>query len=91
MLLVHHDCDHCAAAVPQYVAEYGGGGGSGAGGGEERLAVIEMPPFGDAGDPPPWELPSTVLSGRLDQTRDWFATTPVVLLIKDGIVISGNG
>jgi hypothetical protein len=26
----------------------------------------------------------------LDQTRDRFATTPVVLLIKDGIIISGQ-
>jgi hypothetical protein len=26
VLLVHHDCDHCAAAVPKYVAEFGGSG-----------------------------------------------------------------
>jgi hypothetical protein len=49
-----------------------------------------MPPFGDAADPPPWQLPPSVLSGRLDQTRDWFATTPVALVVKDGIVISAK-
>jgi hypothetical protein len=81
VLLVHNDCDDCAAAVPRYVAACGR---------EPRLAVIEMPPFGDAVDPPPWQLPSFVLSGRLDQSRDWFATTPVALLVKDGIVISGK-
>jgi len=93
ILLVHHDCEHCAAAVPRYVAaverqkDEARGQNADA---EPRLAVIEMPPFADAGDPPPWQLPSTVLSGRLDQSRDWFATTPVALLIKDGIVISGK-
>jgi hypothetical protein len=90
VLLVHHDCDHCAAAVPRYVAEYGGGRGSEVGGRNARLAVIEMPPFGGATDPPPWQLPPSVLSGRLDQTRDWFATTPVALQVKAGIVIAGK-
>ena len=99
VLLVHHDCDHCAAAVPRYVAEYGGPLSPPAYNlrpptpdllPPPHLAVIEMPPFADAGDPPPWQLPPTVLSGRLDGTRDWFATTPVVLGIRDGIVISGK-
>jgi hypothetical protein len=54
------------------------------------LAVIEMPPFADATDPPPWQLPPSVLSGHLDQRRDWFATAPVAFLIKDGIVISAT-
>jgi len=90
VLLVHHDCDHCAAAVPKYVAEYGGGRGSEVGGREEHLAVVEIPPFGDGSDPLPWQLPSTVLSGRLDQTRDWFATTPVAIRVKDGVVISAK-
>jgi hypothetical protein len=90
VLLVHHDCDHCAAAVPRYVAEYGGSRRSEATGREERLAVIEMPPFADAADPPPWQVPPSVLSGRLDQTRDWFATTPVALSIKDGLILSSK-
>jgi len=55
------------------------------------LAVIEMPPFGDATDPPPWQLPPSVLSGRLDQSRDWFATTPVAILVKDGVIVSAKG
>jgi len=46
-----------------------------------------MPPFADASDPPPWQLPPSVLSGHLDQTRDWFATTPVALKIKDGLIV----
>jgi hypothetical protein len=34
--------------------------------------------------------PPSVLSGRLDQTRDWFASAPVALTIKDGIIISAK-
>lgn len=49
-----------------------------------------MPPFADPADPPAWQLPLSVLAGRLDQSRDWFATTPVAILIKDGIVISAE-
>jgi hypothetical protein len=49
-----------------------------------------MPPFGDAADPPPWQLPPSVIAGRLDETRDWFATTPVAITIKDGIILSAK-
>jgi hypothetical protein len=88
VLLVHHDCDHCAAAV---ATELGARRWElGAGVDRVRLAVVEMPPFADATDPPPWQLPPAVLAGRLDQTRDWFATTPVALNVKDGIVISAK-
>jgi hypothetical protein len=59
-------------------------------GSKPRLAVIEMPPFGDATDPPPWQLPPSVIAGRLDETRDWFATTPVALRLKDGLTISAK-
>jgi hypothetical protein len=52
--------------------------------------MIEMPPFGNAGDPPARQLPPTVLSGRLDQSRDWFATATVAMLVKDGLVISAH-
>jgi hypothetical protein len=92
VLLVHHDCDHCAAAVPKYVAEYGGAVSSSNSDGRSppRLAVIEMPPFGDANDPPPWQLPSTVLAGRLDESRDWFATTPVAIYVQAGLIVSAK-
>jgi hypothetical protein len=49
------------------------------------LAVIEMPSYAGLGEALPW--PATPgLAGRLDTTRDWFATTPVALLVQDGIV-----
>jgi hypothetical protein len=58
VLLVHHDCDHCAAAVPKYVAAYGDPPASDPRPpthdprSAPRLAVIEMPPFADPTDPP---------------------------------------
>ena len=52
-----------------------------------RLAIVEMPPFADANDPPPWfPLRDSVASGRLDASHDWFATTPVAVVLRDGVV-----
>jgi hypothetical protein len=33
----------------------------------------------------------SVLSGHLDESRDWFATTPIAILARGGIVISAKG
>jgi hypothetical protein len=77
-MLVHHDCDECIASVPKYEAMAAGHRGA-------KLAIIEMPPYAGAGE----ELPITAdvaLTGKLDTTRDWFATTPVAILLKDGVV-----
>jgi hypothetical protein len=92
ILLVHHDCDRCAAAVRKYVALHSSFIVPPSSFPEppSRLAIIEMPPFADSTDPPPWQLPPSVLSGRLDETRDWFATTPVAITIKDGLIISAK-
>jgi methylamine utilization protein MauE len=78
VLLVHHDCDQCIAAVPQYEAAIPQDGNT-------KLAVIEMPPY--AGPSEGFAPSSAVaLTGRLDTTRDWFATTPVAILLDNGIV-----
>jgi hypothetical protein len=98
VLLVHHDCEHCATAVPRYIAAFGTSAAFPTSDPQPRapdspparLAVIELPPFGDPADPPPWQLPPYVLSGRLDGSRDWFATTPVAIVVKDGIMISAK-
>jgi len=84
VLLVHNGCEHCDAAVPDYVSESTTGHGAPV----TRLAVIEMPPYAEPGDPPPWEpLPDSVVTGQLDESRDWLAATPIVVLLRDGIVI----
>jgi len=78
VLLVHHDCDVCAGAVPKYQSAILTAG-------EAKLAIIEMPRYAASGEPAPWPT-STGLFGKLDTTRDWFATTPVALELQDGIV-----
>jgi hypothetical protein len=83
VLLVRHDCRHCAGAVQQCLASVS------ARQDQPRLAVIEMAPYSDTDDPAFWDLPKSVASGRLDQTRDWVVTTPVVIVIQDGMVIAG--
>jgi hypothetical protein len=81
LLLVHHDCDHCLAAIPRYLAMAGHARAVTA----AQLAIVEMPPYG--------EQPliatsqsSQVLLGRLDAQRDWFAVMPLAILLEDGIV-----
>jgi hypothetical protein len=34
--------------------------------------------------------PQSAVFGHLEQTRDWFATTPVALRIDDGLIISAK-
>jgi hypothetical protein len=78
VMLVHHDCDHCIAAVPKYetfAATHP----------DSKLAIVELPPYAQPGE----ELPITAdvsLIGKLDTSRDWFATTPVAIYLTDGIV-----
>jgi hypothetical protein len=75
VVLVHHDCDVCASAVPTYQAQASATGAP-------QLAIIEMPPYAAPGESAPW--PTTIgVFGKLDTTRDWFATTPVAILVKD--------
>jgi hypothetical protein len=79
VLLVHHDCDHCIAAVPQYEAAMPLNG-------QTKLAIIEMPPYAGPGEEGFAPSPAVSLTGRLDATRDWFAATPVAILLDHGIV-----
>jgi len=75
---VLHDFDHCLAAVPQYESAVPQDG-------QTKLAIIEMPPYAGPGEE---FAPSLAVSlmGKLDTTRDWFATTPVAILLDHGIV-----
>ena len=51
----------------------------------ERIAAIEMPPYAPIGQ----ELVrdgTACVRGKLSNEREWFATTPVVISLVDGIV-----
>jgi uncharacterized membrane protein YoaK (UPF0700 family) len=74
ILLVHHDCEDCRAAIARFQAM---------GTSAPPLAVIEMPPYADAGEK---LVDAPTILGRLDTSHDWFATTPVALRLEDGTV-----
>jgi hypothetical protein len=84
VVLYHHDCPACAEAIPKL----------------ERIAVdlkenedflyftlIEVPPYGNENNAP--VSPNTHLKlGKLDTSKEWFVTTPAIVLLKNEIVIS---
>lgn len=82
VLFYHYDCEHCQRAVPRYL-EWQETHQCTSGG--RRLALVEMPPYA-----PPGErlVPFDTLAqtGRLSDSRDWFATAPLAVVLHDGIV-----
>jgi hypothetical protein len=83
VLLYRQDCDHCQRAIPRYrtLAEQGKGQPNAL-----RVALVEMPPYA-ARSPDSVMSTSTVLIGRLSDSREWFASTPVAVLLVEGRVV----
>jgi hypothetical protein len=46
---------------------------------------VEMPPYGDE-ERILHKAPSAGISGRLSTSHEWFATTPIELVLRDGVV-----
>jgi hypothetical protein len=83
VVLYHWDCPHCREALPQYEALAREDHGRVA----RATVLIEMPPYAPAGE----ELvsaSSACVLGKLSDEREWFATTPLVVAIQDGKVVS---
>ena len=79
VLLYHHDCPDCQAVMPVYerlARELGGGQGF------LQVAFLELAPYGQEVR----SEESPCVWGRVLDTRKWFVTTPVVLLLSDGQV-----
>ena len=79
LFLYHHDCPTCREAMPAYqefARQLGNGGGF------LRTAFIAIPPV----DPEMIEPDSAWVLGELDAKKRWFAQTPVIAIISDGIV-----
>ncbi|MCG3177975.1 MAG: hypothetical protein BIFFINMI_00298 [Phycisphaerae bacterium] len=78
--IVHDGCLGCRALVPQ-LADAARAAGPGK---VAKVALIFLPPFKE-----PSELvqkDGLFLTGRLDESHDWFAQTPTVLRLHDGVV-----
>ena len=83
IILFHHDCSTCREVVPKYLqATHEPNRAS------FRLAVVEIPPKAIRDLIDLSDLPAPGMQLSLREGREWFAQTPVVVLLKDGFAIS---
>jgi thiol-disulfide isomerase/thioredoxin len=79
IILYHYDCPDCEKAIPQYeqmARDFAANTDF------PKIALIEVPPYG----PLPVTQSSPCLLGRLDTSKQWFVTTPTVILTTDAVV-----
>lgn len=50
-----------------------------------RLGLVEMPPYGESEENRPSD--EQFIAAKLADTHDWFAKTPVEMVLNDGIVV----
>jgi hypothetical protein len=78
VVIYHDDCEACRRAVPKYQALAGVHGAS-------RMAFVAMPSGGK--DPHPLVSPSPAYAAlALRRDYQWFATTPILVALDDGVV-----
>lgn len=85
VLLYRHDCEVCHEAMKEYgdisytLDELAG---------RPAVALIEMPPYEDKDIP----MVGSFIEGKLADTKDWYVTTPVIVVLEDGnVVFSSEG
>jgi hypothetical protein len=81
VVLYHHDCPRCREVVPEYEAKARAVAADPT---APKTAFLAVPPHGD----PLWQFDpgSCCQQGRLNDSKNWFVTTPAVLRLKDGVV-----
>ncbi|MCX7428744.1 MAG: hypothetical protein NTW96_24350 [Planctomycetia bacterium] len=87
VLLYHHDCPICQEIISRYERR---SCHSAIGPESPRVALVEMPPYGDAsgGSAVPG---SACLRGRLSDAKEWFAEAPIVVELRQGLVTRVRG
>jgi thiol-disulfide isomerase/thioredoxin len=84
VLLYHYDCPNCREAIPKYdqmCHDLAGNEDS------IKFAFVEIPPYGTEKDNP--IPPGTLcMTGKLDSHKKWIFQTPVVVIIRDGMVVN---
>ncbi len=90
VLFYHANCDECRQAIPVYEAlaqsEYLSGQ-------IPHVAFIRVPTGPAAMQPPGLFHTNAALHGTLDDTHEWFATTPTAVELQNAVVmrsVSGN-
>jgi hypothetical protein len=83
VVLYHHDCPRCQEVAPEYEARATAAAADPA---APRTAFIAVPPHGA----PLWQFvpDSPCRQGRLNESKNWFVATPVVMRLQDGVVQS---
>jgi len=83
VVLYHHDCPHCRQRIGEYDRQARTDR-------SVRFALLAMPPYGRPEDSP---VPkdTTCLTGRVADTHDWFAVTPLELRLSAGKVLEVGG
>jgi len=82
VVFYHYDCPDCLDAVTFYRALAANGDGI-------RTAFIAMPPLPSTGNDPVPDAPD-YLHLELSTDHEWFATTPLVVALQDGIVLAAE-
>jgi hypothetical protein len=79
LLFYDHDCSHCQDALPQYEQMARDLAGN-----EDflQVAMVEVPPYG----PIPFTGNQIRALGHLANTKEWFITTPALVLLKEARV-----
>lgn len=78
VVLVHHDCPECQQILRGLPHARGATS-------IQQVAVIELPPYGDS-PMSSQHAKASLRLGRLDEERDWFVSTPVLVELSRGRV-----
>lgn len=81
VFMYHNDCPDCRQAVPIYEKFYGDLKGN-----NVDMAFIEMQPY-EQGDKQLIPKNSKVPRGQLSDAKIWYVETPVVVVLRDGLVL----
>jgi thiol-disulfide isomerase/thioredoxin len=81
VFMYHNDCPDCRMAVPKYEKFYGDLKGN-----NVDMAFIEMQPY-EQGDKQLVPKDSKVPWGQLSSVKTWYVETPVVVVLRDGLVL----
>ena len=79
LLLYHHDCPDCQKAIVEYqqmTRDLKGNEGL------LQIALIEVPPYGHA----PINGNTNCTLGKLDNSKEWFVTTPIIIVLHESKV-----
>ncbi len=85
VVMYHHKCLRCSEAVEEYNALAGALAAESDG---LSVALIEMPPYGRMACPRCGDSPCVL--GRLANVKQWFLTTPSVVVVDQGRVVEVN-